>query len=330
MHDILTWNPFANPVLPVGDWVADFVRWLVTNYRFVFQAMKAPIDTVLSGVEYGLRSCPPMIFIALVFLFAWQVARLRVAIFVAVAFILIGLIGAWPEAMTTLAIIITSVVVCCVVGIPVGILIAQNDLLQDILRPVLDFLQTIPSFVYLVPIVMLFGIGNVAGVVVTIIYAVSPLIRLTNLGIRQVRHDLVEASNAFGASRWQSLVKVQLPLARPTIMAGISQTIMLSLSMSVIASMISVTGLGQMVLRGIGRLDIALATTGGLGIVLIAMVVDRISNGFGQSSRDRLHKSWIEAGPIGAIRRLFAHTRALYAPVRVAKKVEQPQGGQSM
>ena len=303
MHDILTWNPFASPVLPVGDWVAEFVRWLVTNYRFVFQAMKAPIDAVLSGVEHGLRSCPPMIFIALVFLFAWQVARLRVAIFVAVAFVLIGLIGAWPEAMTTLAIIITSVLVCCVIGIPVGILTAQNDLLEDIVRPVLDFLQTIPSFVYLVPIVMLFGIGNVAGVVVTIIYAVSPLIRLTNLGIRQVRDDLVEASNAFGASRWQSLVKIQLPLARPTIMTGINQTIMLSLSMSVIASMISVTGLGQMVLRGIGRLDVALAATGGLGIVLIAMIVDRISQGIGKSDRAHAHEHWTQTGPAGLLRR---------------------------
>ena len=169
MLDFLTWNPFVDPVLPVGDWVAEFVRWLVTNYRFVFQVIKQPIDVILLGVEYGLRSCPPMIFIALVFLFAWQVARLRVAIFVAVAFVLIGLIGAWPEAMTTLAIIITSVIVCCAIGIPVGILTAQNDLLENIVRPILDFMQTIPSFVYLVPIVMLFGIGNVAGVVVTII-----------------------------------------------------------------------------------------------------------------------------------------------------------------
>ena len=230
-------------------------------------------------------------------------ARLRVAIFVAIAFVLIGLIGAWPEAMTTLAIIITSVLVCCVIGIPVGILIAQNDILESIARPVLDFLQTIPSFVYLVPIVMLFGIGNVAGVAVTIIYAVSPLIRLTNLGIRQVRHDLVEASSAFGASRWQSLVKIQLPLARPTIMTGINQTIMLSLSMSVIASMISVTGLGQMVLPGIGRLDVALAATGGLGIVLIAMIVDRISQGIGKSDRANAHKHWTATGPAGLVHR---------------------------
>lgn len=305
MYDLLTWNPFTNPVLPVGDWVADFVHWLVTNYRFVFQAMKQPIDTVLSGVEAGLRACPPLIFITLAFLFAWQVARLRVAIFVAVAFVIIGLIGAWPQAMTTLAIIITSVLVCSVIGIPVGILIAQSDLLESIVRPLLDFLQTIPSFVYLVPIVMLFGIGNVAGVVVTIIYAVSPLIRLTNLGIRQVRKDLVEASNAFGASRWQSLVKIQLPLARPTIMTGINQTIMLSLSMSVIASMISVTGLGQMVLRGIGRLDVALAATGGLGIVLIAMIVDRISQGIGKSDRASAHERWTATGPAGLVRRAW-------------------------
>lgn len=153
------------------------------------------------------------------------------------------------------------------------------------------------------------------------------MVRLTNLGIRQVRDDLVEASEAFGASRLQTLVKVQLPLARPTIMMGVNQTIMLSLSMSVIASMISVTGLGQMVLRGIGRLDIALATTGGLGTVLIAMVVDRISHGFGQSRRERARRSWIETGPLGAARRLFAGTSKLTHRMQAVKPGEQPRAG---
>ncbi len=291
--------------VPVGDWVSDAIQWIVTNFRYVFQNIKLPIDFILSNIEAGLRGCPPLVFIVLVFLLAWQIASIRTAIFVAAALFALAVIGAWPESMTTLAIVLTSVIFCCATGIPLGILAAQNNSFEKGLRPILDFMQTIPSFVYLVPIVMLFGIGNVSGVIVTIIYALSPVVRLTNLGIRQVREDLAEASRAFGASTLQTLFKVQLPLARPAIMTGVNQTIMLSLSMSVIASMISVTGLGQMVLRGIGRLDIALATKGGLGIVLIAMVIDRISQGFGQSARERMQESWLNVGPIGAVRRLF-------------------------
>jgi glycine betaine/proline transport system permease protein len=170
---------------------------------------------------------------------------------------------------------------------------------------VLDAMQTTPAFVYLVPIVMLFGIGNVPGVVVTIIFALPPLIRLTNLGIRQVPADLVEAARAFGASPHQLLFKVQLPLAMPTIMAGVNQTLMLALSMVVIASMIAVGGLGQMVLRGIGRLDMGLATVGGVGIVLLAIILDRITQSMGQEQRTREARHWYDTGPVGAIRKIF-------------------------
>jgi len=296
--------------VPVGEWVSEAIQWIVTNFRYVFQYIKLPIDFILSTIEIGLRGCPPLLFMAFVFLLAWQVATIRTAVFVVIALFAVSVIGAWPEAMTTLAIVLTSVIVCCAAGIPMGVLAAQSDSFEKTLRPILDFMQTIPSFVYLVPIVMLFGIGNVSGVIVTIIYALAPVVRLTNLGIRQVRADLAEASRAFGADTLQTLFKIQLPLARPAIMTGVNQTIMLSLSMSVIASMISVTGLGQMVLRGIGRLDIALATKGGLGIVLIAMVIDRISQGFGQSSRERAHSNWSHVGPIGAVRRLFGAASA--------------------
>ncbi|MER8427898.1 ABC transporter permease subunit [Mesorhizobium sp. M1403] len=299
------WDPFQNAVVPVGDWAAIAIKWIVVNYRGFFQEVKQPINLMLSYTESGLHASPPLVFIAALFLLTWQVAEIRTAVFVAGCLFAIGLIGAWPGAMTTLAIVLTSVVFCCAAGIPLGILSAQNTTVEKVLRPILDFMQTIPSFVYLVPIVMLFGIGNVSGVIVTIIYALAPVIRLTSLGIRQVRADLVEASTAFGGSALQTLLKVQLPLARPTIMTGVNQTVMLSLSMSVIASMISVTGLGQMVLRGIGRLDMALATTGGLGIVLTAMVVDRISQGLGASHRDRAQGHWAEVGPVGLVRRGF-------------------------
>ncbi|MEI2624971.1 MAG: ABC transporter permease subunit [Giesbergeria sp.] len=172
-------------------------------------------------------------------------------------------------------------------------------------------MQTTPAFVYLVPVVMLFGIGNVPGVIVTIVFALPPLVRLTNLGIRQVRPDLIEAARAYGASPMQMLLKVQLPLAMPSVMAGINQSLMLSLSMVVIASMIAVGGLGQMVLRGIGRLDMGLATVGGLGIVLLAITLDRITQAMGQPRRGVRH--WWQTGPVGMVMRLVRPTQAAAA-----------------
>lgn len=299
-------DPFQGTMIPVGDWAQSLIDWLVVNFRYIFQALKHPIDFVLSGLETGLRATPPTAVIAVSALLGWQVAGARIGVMVAVCLFLVGAIGAWLNAMTTLAIVLTAVIFCVAVGIPVGVLAARSDRFEALLRPFLDFLQTIPSFVYLVPVVMLFGIGNVPGVIVTIIYALAPVIRLTNLGIRQVRADLVEASSAFGGSPRQTMLKIQLPLALPTIMTGVNQTIMMSLAMSVVASMISVTGLGQMVLRGIGRLDMSLATTGGLGIVLLAISIDRISQGFGRTRRDRGRRNWYETGPVGLVRRILA------------------------
>jgi len=208
--------------------------------------------------------------------------------------------------MTSLAVLTTAVLLSCSVGLPLGILCSRINILWAIVRPVLDFMQTIPSFTYLVPVILLFGIGNVPGVIVTAFFATPPLVRLTNLGLRGVREDLVEAATAFGASPWKKLWSVELPLARPTIMAGLNQTVMLSLAMSVIASMISVAGLGRLVLVGISQLDIARAAVGGLGIVLLAIVFDRISQGFGFTRRDRGNKGLWEQGPVGHLRSYFA------------------------
>jgi glycine betaine/proline transport system permease protein len=199
------------------------------------------------------------------------------------------------------------VLFCLVLGLPTGIWLARSDRAAQAMRPLLDAMQTTPAFVYLVPIVMLFGIGNVPGVVVTIIFALPPLIRLTNLGIRQVPADLVEAARAFGASPRQLLLKVQLPLALPTIMAGVNQTLMLALSMVVIASMIAVGGLGQMVLRGIGRLDMGLATVGGVGIVLLAIILDRMTQSLGRQERVHAARHWYETGPAGLFYRLLSN-----------------------
>jgi glycine betaine/proline transport system permease protein len=204
--------------------------------------------------------------------------------------------------MVTLALVLTSLFFCALIGVPLGVLCARSDRLERYLRPVLDAMQTLPAFVYLVPVVMLFGIGNVPGVMVTIIFSVAPLVRLTNLGIRQVPEDKIEAARAFGCTRRQMLVKVQLPLAAPTIMAGVNQALMLSLSMVVIASMISVGGLGLMVLRGIGRLDMGLATVGGVGLVLLAIFLDRLTQAMGERSNNAIKgERWYQTGPIGLV-----------------------------
>lgn len=283
-------HPFQDAILPFDVWVNDALGWVVDNFRPVFQAIRVPIDTILGAVETFLISMPDMLVILIVTLLAFFVSGRSLALGTLISLLIIGVIGAWMEAMVTLSLVLTSVFFCIILGLPLGIWLSQNDRALQTVRPVLDAMQTTPAFVYLVPIVMLFGIGNVPGVVVTIIFALPPLIRLTNLGIRQVPPDLVEAATAFGANRLQLMMKVRLPLALPTIMAGVNQTLMLALSMVVIASMIAVGGLGQMVLRGIGRLDMGLATVGGLGIVLLAIILDRITQQLGentQKTRDR-------------------------------------------
>ncbi|MBB4285277.1 glycine betaine/L-proline ABC transporter permease ProW [Roseospira goensis] len=300
--DIL--HPFEEALIPLEFWVEQFLDWLVTNFRPVFQAIRWPVDGVLSTIEVALLGVPAIIMVVLIGLLAWQAAGWRLGIGAIVSLVFVGLIGAWNETMVTLALVITSVFFCILLGLPTGIWLARSDRAAQVVRPILDAMQTTPAFVYLVPIVMLFGIGNVPGVVVTIIFALPPVIRLTNLGIRQVPGDLIEAARSFGASGRQLLFKVQLPLAMPTIMAGVNQTLMLALSMVVIASMIAVGGLGQMVLRGIGRLDMGLATVGGIGIVLLAIIIDRMTQALGVSKRDRGNVAWFETGPVGLVRRL--------------------------
>ena len=294
--------------LPVESWINQGLDWVVTNFRPFFQTVRGPIDGVLTQMEGLLQSVPPLWMVAILSLLAWQCAGRGVAIGAAVSLLLVAMLGIWPEAMVTLSLVLTSLAFCLAIGLPLGILLARSDRAQRWMRPFLDAMQTTPAFVYLVPVVMLFGIGNVPGVVVTIVFALPPLVRLTNLGIRQVRPDLIEAARAYGASPWQMLVKVQLPLAMPSIMAGINQSLMLSLSMVVIASMIAVGGLGQMVLRGIGRLDMGLATVGGLGIVLLAITLDRVTQAMGQTRRGARH--WWQAGPVGLVVRLLARLRA--------------------
>lgn len=303
--------------LPVEAWINNGLSWVVDNFRPFFQSVRAPIDSTLTGVESMLTGMPTLAMIAFVGLLAWQFAGRAIAVGTVVSLLLVAMLGIWPEAMVTLSLVLTSLVFCVLLGLPLGILLASSDRAQRLMRPMLDAMQTTPAFVYLVPVVMLFGIGNVPGVVVTIVFALPPLVRLTNLGIRQVRPDLIEASLAYGASPLQMLMKVQLPLAMPSIMAGVNQALMLSLSMVVIASMIAVGGLGQMVLRGIGRLDMGLATVGGLGIVLLAITLDRITQAMGQPRRGVRH--WWQTGPAGFVGRLVQkRSAAAQAPAKPA------------
>jgi glycine betaine/proline transport system permease protein len=277
------WSPADILSLPFADWVNSLVRdWLVPNFRPFFRSMQWPITQVLNGLSAFLNATPMLVFTTALALIAWRTAGRGVALFTLVALSFIDVIGLWPETMTTLAMVVTAVLFCVVIGIPLGIAAARSDIFRAVMRPLLDIMQTIPSFVYLVPIVMLFGVGVVPGIIATIIFALPPIIRLTDLGIRNVREDLTEAATAFGATPWQMLVEVQFPLALRTVMAGLNQTLMLALSMVVIAALIGAGGLGLTVFTGLGRLDVGNATAGGVGIVLLAIILDRISQAMGE------------------------------------------------
>ena len=271
--------------LPFADWVNSFVKdWLVPNFRPFFRTIQWPVVQTMGGFQALLNATPMLVFTVVLALIAWRTAGRAVAIFTLLALCFIDMIGLWTETMTTLAMVVTAVLFCVVIGIPLGIASARSDIMRSILRPVLDVMQTIPSFVYLVPIVMLFGVGVVPGIIATIIFALPPIVRLTDLGIRNVREDLNEAATSFGATSWQALIEVQLPLALKTIMAGLNQTLMLALSMVVITALIGAGGLGLTVFTGLGRLDVGNATAGGVGIVLLAIILDRISQGLGERS----------------------------------------------
>lgn len=271
---------FEDHLIPLGDWVQSGVDWLVEHYREFFQLLKVPIEKSLQGFEWLFHTVPPIVIILAFALAAWRFGSKRLALFTGVSMTFVGYLGMWDETMTTLSMVICSVLFCAIVGIPLGILSGRSDRFELLLRPFLDAMQTTPTFVYLVPVVMLFSIGTVSGILATIVFALPPIIRLTSLGIRQVHPELVEAGIAFGSTPWQVLRKVQIPLALPSIMAGLNQTIMLSLSMVVIAALIGAGGLGGPVVQGLNTLDIGLAAIGGLSIVLLAMVIDRITQGF--------------------------------------------------
>jgi glycine betaine/proline transport system permease protein len=242
-----------------------------------------PLLQFLIWLEKLLLATPWPLFILIVAALAWFASRsIKIVIGSAISLFFIGFLGMWEDTMSTVSIIVVCTLLCIGLGLPIGILMSRSDRAQAIVTPILDVMQTIPSFVYLIPVVMLLGIGKVPGLIAVIIYAIPPMIRLTNLGIRLVDKEVLEAADAFGASPWQRLTQVQIPLALPNIFAGVNQTIMMSLAMVVIASMIGVTGLGQPVLKAISNQYLAMGLLNGLAIVALAIIFDRVSQSYGK------------------------------------------------
>ncbi|MEQ9257796.1 MAG: proline/glycine betaine ABC transporter permease [Roseovarius sp.] len=268
---------------PLETWVNDGLDWLIINYGGVFEAINWFVLQILLQIEWVLKSIPWWAMIILMAALAWHAARnWKLPAIVVASFLLIGSLGLWDLAILTMSLMLVSVLIAMAVGIPVGILMAGSNRANAIITPILDLMQTMPPFVYLVPAVMLFGLGKVPAVIATVIYAVPPLVRLTSLGIRLVDQEVMEASRAFGTGRMAQLFKVQLPLALPNIMAGINQCTMMALGMVVIASMIGARGLGEYVLTGIQRLDVGKGVAGGIAIVALAVIFDRITQAYGK------------------------------------------------
>ncbi|KZB68252.1 ABC transporter permease [Thalassospira lucentensis] len=277
--------------VPLGKWVNRFVDWLVVNYGDAFEAFADSLLTVLVWLEQILRGTPWWIVVIAIAVIGFHASRnWKIAAGLAIAMVAIGSLGLWDKAMQTLALMIVATALSVIIGVPVGIAMAMSNRLRAVMLPILDTMQTMPSFVYLIPALMLFGLGKVPAILATVIYAAPPVIRLTDLGIRLVDPEVLEASRSFGANRRQILWKVQLPLALPNIMAGINQTTMMAISMVVIASMIGARGLGEQVLMGIQRLDVGAGTEAGIAIVLLAVVFDRIGQAYGKRSH-RSHKA---------------------------------------
>lgn len=266
------------PQLPLVRWVDTMVRYLRSNARWFFDPISDFLDTFVDGVSAVLMFLPPLALIALMVIVTIYLTKKvwGLPVFVLLGLTLIWNLNYWEGTMLTLALILSASLIAIVFGIPLGIWMAKSETVESIVKPILDFMQTMPAFVYLIPAVSFFGIGMVPGIIASVIFAMPPVVRLTNLGIREVSRELIEASDAFGSTGTQKLFKVQLPLAKSTIMQGINQTIMLALSMVVIASMIGAEGLGTEVYRAIGRNQAGQGFASGIAIVILAIILDRL------------------------------------------------------
>ena len=285
--NIESWLDFPVNIGPdLTGGIDAIIDWVVVNLGWFFDTVSDYLKIALGKLRDFLIWVPWPVMVALIFLVGWRFASFRIGAASALGMIAIGLVNLWEPAMITVAIMMVSVAIAVVFGIPLGILAARSGTVDALLRPVLDAMQTMPSFVYLVPGIMLFGLGNVAAILATVLYAIPPCIRFTNLGIRQVDPEVVEAGRSFGSTPIQLLLKVQMPMALPTIMAGINQTVMMALAMATIAAMVGAGGLGIEVLRSMGQLEEGAAFVAGAGIVVMAIIIDRISQGYILSRRD--------------------------------------------
>jgi glycine betaine/proline transport system permease protein len=269
----------------VIKFIDGIVDWVVVNWDPFFSAINTGVLRILLPFEDFLLLIPWWFFIILIGFIAWRAAGYKFGIIAVVFLLAMSFLGLYDLTMSTLAIVLTATLICVIFGLPLGIAAARSNRFDEILRPILDGMQTMPSFVYLIPALMLFGLGKTPAVMATTIYAIPPIIRLTNLGIRQADAAVVEAGRAFGATAWQLLRKIQIPLALPTILAGLNQTIMMALAMVVIASMIGTKTLGTEVLNGIARVEVGRGFIGGISIVFTAIILDRISQGFAKKER---------------------------------------------
>jgi len=272
--------------IPIVEWADMLVAWLRDNAEWFFDPIKNFLDGIVTGLSDTLIAIPPLIFILIIVALTIFLTRKKwgLSVFALFGLLLIQNLGFWEQTMLTLSLILTSSSISILIGIPIGIWMSKDKTVQNLITPILDFMQTMPAFVYLIPAVSFFGIGMVPGIIASVIFAMPPVVRLTNLGIRQVSTELIEAANAFGSTPMQKLMKVQLPLAKNTIMAGVNQTIMLSLSMVVIASMIGADGLGVEVFRAVTRNEAGEGFASGLAIVILAMILDRITQALNKKS----------------------------------------------
>ena len=266
----------------IGQYIEEAITWMTQNFSGFFDAVNIGMSSLIQAVNNFWLFMPFYVTIVLFTAVAYWKAGISTTLLSFLGLLFIYLTGYWTETMETFSLVLASAIIALAIGIPLGIWTARSETASRIIRPVLDLMQTMPAFVYLIPAVLFFGLGTVPGAFATIIFAMPPVVRLTSLGIRQVPKDIVEATLAFGATSHQLLFKVQLPLARPTILAGINQTIMMSLSMVVIASMIGAKGLGVIVLNGISQLRIGQGFESGMDVVLLAMILDRITQNSGK------------------------------------------------
>jgi len=270
------------PRIPFADWIDQLADWLVVTFGTVFDGIADFLEGVVEGSVDLLNMVPSILLAVLFAALAWLISNRKIAIFSLVGLLFIDYLGYWYEMLQMLALVLTSVFFAVVIGIPIGIWGSQSSKIRKVINPVLDLMQTMPAFVYLIPAIFFFNIGVVPGVVASVIFAMPPTIRLTMLGIQQVPGDLIEATEAFGSTTWQRLAKVQIPLAKPTIMAGVNQSIMLSLSMVVIASMVGAPGLGEEVYRSVTQLKTGVGFETGLSIVIVAIILDRVTQHAGK------------------------------------------------